>query len=105
MGKVFPAEFTDRPRESANFGSLGLPSGHSSFDATIVAWIALEWLWAGTVGWLFAVVVLALMSPVPWARVYVQDHTTMQVLVGGLSGALTGVCLFVIRVTYFHETS
>jgi hypothetical protein len=44
---------------------------------------------------------LLVLGPVPYARVYLQDHTTKQVVVGSSIGAAIGILAVPVRYAIF----
>ena len=92
-----------RPLGSCN-SNYGMPSGHSFAAVSVFIYLVL---------WLFSIsrdqrlkspqkVVLlvlgmAVLLPVPWARVQLRDHSIAQVSVGAVLGALWGGIWFCIQ--------
>jgi hypothetical protein len=99
-----------RPIKTANKypdGTIkpGMPSGHVYNASALMVWLLCEILGSGP-GYdkehlpqllEYLTVVLVLMAPVPWARVYNFDHTVNQCLVSSCLGLATGVSAFFVR--------
>lgn len=91
-----------RPCGSAA-GVYGLPSGHSMASIGLCAWLLLE-VWCGTrtTHWLkskqilTSVLLVLVFVPVPYSRVYLGDHTHLQVEVGSALGLVLGVAYFLL---------
>eukprot|EP00440_Ansanella_granifera_P053328 gb/GFBE01057808.1/.p1 GENE.gb/GFBE01057808.1/~~gb/GFBE01057808.1/.p1 ORF type:complete len:273 (+),score=52.24 gb/GFBE01057808.1/:1-819(+) len=86
----------------------GMPSGHVLNASTTMVWCLLEVSLRGpgfddhpflTYRLLF--IILLLMAPVPWARIYNQDHSVAQCVVAGMIGIGAGVAAYFIRAQYF----
>ncbi|EEY62930.1 phosphatidic acid phosphatase [Phytophthora infestans T30-4] len=83
--------------------SNGLPSGHATNAIGLWTWVVLETIvgvgeqlrhWSArqkAVAVLFATLVL---TPVPYSRYYLGDHTALQVAVGSADGLVLGVAYF-----------
>lgn len=84
--------------------SHGMPSSHCLVSYALLSWILLEttfnlqaaltWKAVACSEWLL------LLAPVPWARMYVCDHSEKQCLMGCILGILCGIAAFVVHV-YF----
>lgn len=99
-----------RPKKTANKypdGTIkpGMPSGHVYNASALMVWLLCEVVGSGPgyeqkhlptfFSWL--ALILVLMGPVPWARVYNYDHTVNQCLVSSGLGLITGICAFFLR--------
>lgn len=93
-----------RPPGSAST-SYGMPSGHATNCYAWLVWCLLE-LWTSRahsegLTWFLVLLAVMVLGPVPYARVYLQDHTKKQVLVGCLVGSLIGVVAVPARRIFF----
>jgi acid phosphatase family membrane protein YuiD len=93
-----------RPAASAS-KSYGMPSGHSTNCYAWMTWSILEMLVTpgGSKAFITFLVIfdLLVLGPVPYARVYLQDHTTKQVVVGSSIGAAIGILAVPVRYAIF----
>ncbi|EUD66592.1 hypothetical protein C922_02913 [Plasmodium inui San Antonio 1] len=88
----------NRPIHSA-LQSYGMPSGHSSFSFTLLTFILLhlreskkdKWT---TMSYILSIIVLL---PIPWSRVYIEDHTLYQAFFGCILGVFIGVVSYMIK--------
>eukprot|EP00929_Paragymnodinium_shiwhaense_P116319 TRINITY_DN85771_c0_g1_i1.p2 TRINITY_DN85771_c0_g1~~TRINITY_DN85771_c0_g1_i1.p2 ORF type:complete len:279 (-),score=56.80 TRINITY_DN85771_c0_g1_i1:80-916(-) len=99
--KFAPESITSRPAEAV-CKHPGMPSGHVMNAYTLMIWCLLEALFDSTAlhpEWL--VLILLIMGPVPWARVYNKDHTVLQVTVSAVCSLVMGSIAFYVRRTYF----
>lgn len=99
--KFLPASITDRPPEAV-CKHPGMPSGHVLNAYTVLGWLVLEFVndEAGLhLEWLL--IVLLVMGPVPWARVYNRDHTLAQVAASAVIAGVMSYLAFWIRKTKF----
>ena len=89
-----------RPAASAS-QSYGMPSGHSTSCYAWMVWCLVELLAhpSSSTGFTTFLIVLALfvLGPVPYARVFLHDHTGRQVLVGMAVGSVIGLLAVPIR--------
>ena len=97
-----------RPAGSAS-KSFGMPSGHSTNCYAWMVWCIVEIaVHPSTSGWFNAFLIcltLFVLGPVPYARVYLQDHTAKQVLVGMAVGSILGLIAVPARAGIFpHAT-
>lgn len=99
--RLLPKELTDRPAEAV-CKHPGFPSGHVMNAYTIMIWCLLEVIFnKNTLHTDWLLIILVVMAPVPWARVYNRDHTIPQVSASALMSIVTGSIAFVIRVNHF----
>lgn len=98
--RVLSPSITSRPPEAV-CKHPGMPSGHVMNAYTLMVWCFLEVVLDHHVHveWLF--IILVVMAPVPWARVYNRDHTVPQVAVSAAMGTVMGVVAYLIRKMYF----
>ncbi|CRG93376.1 PAP2-like protein, putative [Plasmodium gallinaceum] len=96
-----------RPNNSA-LKSYGMPSGHSSFSYSILTFTVLHLIESHKDKWNIIASLLALITlfPIPWSRVYIEDHTVSQVIVGIILGVILG-CLFFLfkRILFKYKYS
>jgi membrane-associated phospholipid phosphatase len=97
-----------RPLASACKG-YGMPSGHSTNCYAWMVWTLVEILSHPSPSSFVTVFLVCLtifvLGPVPYARVYLQDHTPKQVLVGMVVGTILGLLAVPFRTTLFpHAT-
>uniref|UniRef100_A0AAV1TQY1 Phosphatidic acid phosphatase type 2/haloperoxidase domain-containing protein n=1 Tax=Peronospora matthiolae TaxID=2874970 RepID=A0AAV1TQY1_9STRA len=82
--------------------SNGLPSGHATNAIGFSLWIVLEALVGGGKQWTTRTKVtrcgaaLVLFLPVPYSRMYVGDHTELQVVIGSADGIVFGLLYFLL---------
>ncbi|GAB9477728.1 hypothetical protein Gpo141_00014864 [Globisporangium polare] len=82
--------------------SNGMPSGHAANSVGLCLWIILETFLGVGKRWhkrkQLAVVLLSvlLLAPVPYSRMYLGDHTSLEVIVGSAIGAVLGLVYFLI---------
>lgn len=82
--------------------SNGMPSGHASNAIGFCLWVVLETLigvgrqWSIRRKAILVVVDLALFLPVPYSRVYLGDHTPLQVVIGSSTGTLFALIYFIV---------
>jgi membrane-associated phospholipid phosphatase len=93
-----------RPAASAS-KSYGMPSGHSTNCYAWMIWSLMEIVVSPSTNAGFTIFLivfdLAILGPVPYARVYLQDHTPKQVLVGCCIGIGIGLLAVPIRYALF----
>ena len=97
-----------RPAGSAS-KSFGMPSGHSTNCYAWMVWCIVEIMaHPSSSGWFTIFLIclsLLVLGPVPYARVYLEDHTPKQVLVGMAVGSIIGLIAVPVRVALFpHAT-
>mmetsp|Transcript_45146 Transcript_45146/g.55285 ORF Transcript_45146/g.55285 Transcript_45146/m.55285 type:complete len:327 (+) Transcript_45146:59-1039(+) len=86
----------------------GMPSGHVLNATTTMVWCLLEVGLRGPgfddhpllTGKLLLLILLC-MAPVPWARIYNQDHSLAQCTVAGVLGVFAGSVAYWVRYSYF----
>lgn len=82
-------------------GSKGFPSGHSANSVGMFLWLLLETLLGVGANWprhqqaRLTLASFFVFAPVPYSRVYLGDHTLLQIAIGGLNGAVFAVLFFV----------
>merc|ERR1712176_1608095 len=100
--RTMSADVTSRPPEAV-CKHPGMPSGHVMNAYTLMIWTLAEIIYDFSLHLDYFVVLLVVMGPVPWARVYNRDHTVPQVVVSGCIACFMGVLAFCLRKTYFGE--
>ncbi|KNA02506.1 PAP2-like protein, putative [Plasmodium vivax] len=87
-----------RPIHSA-LHSYGMPSGHSSFSFSLLTFILLHLTESKKDKWTLMAYILAIIAllPIPWSRVYIEDHTMYQALVGCILGFIIGVVSYMVK--------
>ena len=84
------------------FKSYGMPSGHATTSIGVLVNLLLE-IWIDREGsrlftlrnrCLWTVILLFLLLPVPFSRVYLSDHYVSQVLIGSINGTVLAVAWF-----------
>ncbi|KAG7394486.1 hypothetical protein PHYBOEH_005147 [Phytophthora boehmeriae] len=93
--------------------SNGLPSGHATNSIGLWTWIVLETLvgvgvrvrrWSVRRRALIVFVATLVMTPVPYSRYFLGDHTTLQIVVGSADGFVLGVLyFFFVRWSLVHR--
>ncbi|KJP84975.1 hypothetical protein AK88_05398 [Plasmodium fragile] len=88
----------DRPVHSA-LQSYGMPSGHSSFAFSLLTFILLHLTESKKDKWSIMTYILAIIAllPIPWSRVYIQDHTFYQAVFGCILGIIIGVISYMVK--------
>ncbi|CAH0488615.1 unnamed protein product [Peronospora farinosa] len=93
----------DRPCGSC-VSSNGMPSGHATTAIGLGLWLILETLlgvgkqWRVITKVAVCVGLVVLFVPVPYSRIYLGDHTELQVVIGSADGVVFGlVYFFVLR--------
>ncbi|KAG2772937.1 hypothetical protein JG687_00006489 [Phytophthora cactorum] len=93
----------DRPCGSC-VSSNGMPSGHATNAIGLCLWLILETLlgigkqWKVVSKAALCVGFILLFVPVPYSRMYLGDHTELQVVIGSADGVVFGlVYFFVLR--------
>lgn len=93
-----------RPIASACKG-YGMPSGHSTNCYAWMVWHLIEILTHPSTSTFITIFLLCLtifvLGPVPYARVYLQDHTPKQVMVGMAAGTIIGLLAAPTRLGLF----
>mmetsp|Transcript_29958 Transcript_29958/g.79899 ORF Transcript_29958/g.79899 Transcript_29958/m.79899 type:complete len:221 (-) Transcript_29958:242-904(-) len=84
-----------RPLGSCDL-ACGMPSGHALMSYGLLTWMLLELNSRTHIRKPFAwtVFLLLLILPIPWARVQLNDHSVMQVVVGCVFGVVTALAFF-----------
>lgn len=98
--RTLSADITNRPPEAV-CKHPGMPSGHVMNAYTLMTWCFLEALLEPHVFPEWLLIIVLVLGPVPWARVYNKDHTVPQVLVSGCIAVFMGSIAFLIRRIYF----
>ena len=98
--------FFQEPRPAASASkSYGMPSGHSTNCYAWMVWVILEVVLhpsrSSGLNWTCVIISLVVLAPVPYARVYVQDHTPKQVLAGCAVGTILGLFAVPLRALLF----
>lgn len=102
--RTLPASITSRPPEAV-CKHPGMPSGHVMNAFTLMVWCLLEVAFDKLVYPEYVLLILLVLGPVPWARVYNKDHTVPQVLVSACVASVMGCIAFYIRKTHWpHQT-
>lgn len=82
--------------------SNGMPSGHATNAIGLCLWMILETILGVGKRWTLATKVAAcvgfilLFVPVPYSRMYLGDHTALQVGIGSVDGVIFGLIYFFI---------
>ena len=102
--------FIQEPRPAASAAkSYGMPSGHSTSCYAWMIWCLMELLAHPSSSAVFtiflALLCLLVLAPVPYARVYLQDHTEKQVLVGMGVGTVIGLIALPVRGVLFPNAT
>lgn len=90
-----------RPCESC-VPSNGMPSGHAANAIGLCLWFLLEFWrgfgqsWTSSRKIVMSLACLLLFIPVPYSRVYLGDHTSLQVGVGSSIGIVLSIIYFVV---------
>lgn len=100
--RTLPASITNRPPEAV-CKHPGMPSGHVMNAYTLMVWCFLEAAFDTTVYPEWLLVIILIMGPVPWARVYNKDHTVAQVLASACCAVFMGTVAYFIRKTHFPD--
>ena len=96
----------DRPQGSCLYGlSYGMPSGHACTSISALSYLLLELHWdrpeISSPTKLAATAALVLfLAPVPFSRVYLQDHTPAQAGAGAAVGAALAAAWFVFMLRW-----
>jgi hypothetical protein len=98
--KLLPERITARPPEAV-CKHPGMPSGHVMNAYTVLGWVILEFTNDRPLRLEWLLVVLLVMGPVPWARVYNRDHTLLQVTVSAVVAWGMSYLAYWIRATHF----
>eukprot|EP00928_Gymnodinium_smaydae_P054812 TRINITY_DN38519_c0_g1_i1.p1 TRINITY_DN38519_c0_g1~~TRINITY_DN38519_c0_g1_i1.p1 ORF type:complete len:266 (-),score=32.26 TRINITY_DN38519_c0_g1_i1:153-950(-) len=100
--RTLSADITNRPPEAV-CKHPGMPSGHVMNAYTLMVWCALEVILDSSVYPVWFALIVLIMGPVPWARVYNKDHTVAQVLVSACIATIMGCVAYYIRKTHFPD--
>eukprot|EP00928_Gymnodinium_smaydae_P065948 TRINITY_DN4900_c0_g1_i1.p1 TRINITY_DN4900_c0_g1~~TRINITY_DN4900_c0_g1_i1.p1 ORF type:complete len:263 (+),score=37.20 TRINITY_DN4900_c0_g1_i1:44-832(+) len=98
--RLLPADITNRPPEAV-CKRPGMPSGHVMNAYTLMTWCFLECVFDAQVHVDWLVLIILVMGPVPWARVYNKDHTVLQVAASAPVAVCMGCLAYRIRASYF----
>lgn len=98
--KFLPENITSRPPEAV-CNHPGMPSGHVMNAYTLMVWTLLEVAYDYRIHVDYLLVLLLVMGPVPWARVYNKDHTVKQVVASMVAALVMGGIAFGIRCLKF----
>ncbi|CAH0474560.1 unnamed protein product [Peronospora belbahrii] len=80
----------------------GMPSGHATNAIGLCLWLILETLlgvgkqWRLTTKVAICVCLVVLFVPVPYSRMYLGDHTELQVIIGSANGIVFGLIYFFV---------
>lgn len=78
----------------------GMPSGHSVSSIGLSMWILLELYFGYALKWpiktkiAWSILYLAIFLPVPYSRVYLGDHSELQVVIGSALGIVFAIIYF-----------
>jgi hypothetical protein len=100
--KFLSPEITNRPPEAV-CKHPGMPSGHVMNAYTLMTWTLSEVLMDYQIHIDHFIILLIVMGPVPWARVYNKDHTVPQVVASMVAAVGMGLVATAIRFHYFPE--
>jgi len=100
--KLLSPEITNRPPEAV-CKHPGMPSGHVMNAYTLMTWTLVEVLMDFQIHIDHFLVLLIVMGPVPWARVYNKDHTVPQVVASMVAALGMGLIATAIRFHFFPE--
>lgn len=98
--RLLAPEVTSRPPEAV-CTHPGMPSGHTIMTYTVMVWCLLEVAMDKVFYLDCCLLILLLLAPVPWARVYNRDHTVQQVLVSVCIATVAGILAYLLR-RYIH---
>lgn len=97
-----------RPAASACKG-YGMPSGHSTNCYAWMVWTVFEIILHPSASLFVTIFLVCLavfvLGPVPYARVYLEDHTPRQVLAGMAVGSLIGLLAVPVRSVAFPNAT
>lgn len=99
--RTLSPEITSRPPEAV-CKHPGMPSGHVMNAYTLMTWVFLEAALDVHVFPEWLLIVIIVMGPVPWARVYNKDHTVPQVCVSACVAVVMGAVAYYFRRTHFE---
>jgi membrane-associated phospholipid phosphatase len=100
--KFLSEEITNRPPEAV-CKHPGMPSGHVMNAYTLMTWTLAEVLMDYEIHLDQFIILLLVMGPVPWARVYNKDHTVPQVVASMLAAVCMGLIATAIRFGNFPD--
>ncbi|KAE9355721.1 hypothetical protein PR003_g2709 [Phytophthora rubi] len=92
----------DRPCGSC-VSSNGMPSGHATNAIGLCLWLILETLlgvgkpWSASTKAATCAALVLLFVPVPYSRMYLGDHTGLQVGIGSADGVVLGLVYFFVQ--------
>ncbi|VWU52037.1 PAP2-like protein, putative [Hepatocystis sp. ex Piliocolobus tephrosceles] len=91
----------NRPMNSA-LDSYGMPSTHSAYSLCYLTFLFLHLTEGKKNKWNIITYIIAtiLFLPIPWSRVYIEDHTLKQALCGSIVGVCVGTILFYLKRYY-----
>jgi hypothetical protein len=98
--KFLDPAITSRPPEAV-CKHPGMPSGHVMNAYTLMVWTLAEVCWDFEVHIDHMCVLLLVMGPVPWARVYNKDHTWLQAQVSMVVALVMGLLAWGLRMHFF----
>merc|ERR1712232_1216691 len=93
-------EITNRPPEAV-CKHPGMPSGHVMNAYIIMIWCLWEAFMDTLIHIEWVILILVVMAPVPWARVYNRDHTVLQVTASACCSLVMGSIAYYIRAHYY----
>merc|ERR1712154_122763 len=100
--RTLSPEITSRPPEAV-CKHPGMPSGHVMNAYTLMTWAFLEAALDAHIYLEWLLIIVMVMGPVPWARVYNKDHTVPQVVVSACIATVMGVIAYCLRRHYFGD--
>lgn len=98
--RVLPETVTKRPPEAV-CKHPGMPSGHVMNAYTLMTWCFLEAAFDQVIHFEWLLLIVLVMGPVPWARVYNRDHTFAQVMTSAIVAVVMGSIAYYMRKTRF----
>jgi len=100
--RTLSPSITSRPPEAV-CKHPGMPSGHVMNAYTLMVWAFLEAAFDKIVYPEWLLLIILIMGPVPWARVYNKDHTVAQVVASACCATFMGTVAYFIRKTHFPD--
>mmetsp|Transcript_56077 Transcript_56077/g.119390 ORF Transcript_56077/g.119390 Transcript_56077/m.119390 type:complete len:265 (-) Transcript_56077:126-920(-) len=100
--KLLPESITNRPPEAV-CNHPGMPSGHVMNAYTLMIWCLLEAALDEFIHPEWLIIILLVMGPVPWARVYNKDHTVAQVTASAVASCVMGSVAYYIRKRWYPD--